>query len=318
VTAGTFARTSILLGAMAAVAGCGRIGLPSLHDAAAQVADSPVDDALAGPPADACAFGPWMVPADQPFGMVNSPQTDWGVEVSRDGLRLVFSSNRPDPAHQDTSYDVYYAERATTADGFGEPVRLSVNSDGADDSDPTLSEDGRELYFARDCIYAATRSPTGGPSEWSTPKRLDALCPASIMVSGPFLSRDGLRLYYGVVDGSTTEVRMATRSPGGSFTQAGVSVGAPELHYIALDDDERTLYGENSSAGGAQLWRATRPSTSEPFPAGALVDELGDGGRFEDGDPSLTSDGRHLVFATTRIGSTSGPSDIVIAERSCP
>jgi hypothetical protein len=28
-----------------------------------------------------------MVTADPPFGRVNSPQTDWGVEISRDGLR---------------------------------------------------------------------------------------------------------------------------------------------------------------------------------------------------------------------------------------
>ena len=204
--AGTYLRTPILLGAMAAVAGCGRIGVPLLRDADTQLVDASVGgavDALAGPAADACAFGPWTVPGSQPFGMVNSPQTDWGVEVSRDGLRLVFSSNRPDPAQQGTNYDVYYAERATTADAFGEPLRLSVNSDARDDSDPTLSNDGQELYFVRpDCIYAATRSATGGPSAWSTPRRLDALCPGSISIGGPFLSLDGQRLYYDVVDGT--------------------------------------------------------------------------------------------------------------------
>ncbi|HSR96333.1 MAG TPA: hypothetical protein VLM79_04640 [Kofleriaceae bacterium] len=146
VIAGTYFRTPILLGAMAAVAGCGRIGMSPLRDADTQAVDGAVDtpvDALAGPAADACLLGDWMVPADQPFSMVNSPQTDWGVEVSRDGLRLVFSSNRPDPAQQGTNYDVYYAERGTTADGF-------------DDGDPSLTSDGRHL------VYATTRT-TGSP-----------------------------------------------------------------------------------------------------------------------------------------------------------
>jgi len=317
VTAGRYPRTPILLGAIA-IAGCGRIGAPPLRDADTRVVDGSLDipvDALAGPPADACTFGAWTVSADQPFGMVNGPQNDWGVEISRDGLRLVFSSNRPDVAHPDAKHDIYFAERSTTSAAFGEPVRLSVSSDGAEDGDPTLSNDGQELYFVRDCIYVATPAPTGGPSAWSTPRRLDALCPGTVRIGGPFLSGDGQRLYYDVFDGTATETRMATRSPSGQFTQPGVSVGAPELHYIALEDDELTLYGENTSTGVTEIWRTTRPSTSAPFPAGAAVEELRDG--FDDGDPSLTSDGRHLVYATTRTRGSPGTSDIVIAERSC-
>jgi hypothetical protein len=310
VTAGRYPWTPIVFGAMAAVAGCGRIGAPSLHDAGAET-----EDALAGPAPDACTLGLWAVAADQPFGLVNSPQTDWGVEISRDGLRLVFASNRPDPAQQGTNYDVYFAERATTAEAFGAPVRLSFNSDSRDDSDPTLSNNGQELYFVRDCIYVTTRSPTGGPNDWSAPRRLDELCPTGVMIGGPFLSKDGLRLYFDVVDGTVTEVRMATRGQGGEFTEPAGSVGAPDLHYIALDDDERTLYGENNSAGITQLWRTTRPSTNDPFPTGTPVAELRDG--FEDGDPSLTSDGRQLVYATTRTSGSPGTSDIVMAERSC-
>jgi hypothetical protein len=78
--------------------------------------------------------------------------------------------------------------------------------------------------------------------------------------------------------------------------------------------------GEDNSMGAAQLWRARRASTSDPFPAGAVIEELGDRGMFDDGDPSLTSDGLHLVYATTRTTGTTGSpgtSDIVIAERSC-
>src|ERR1041384_3726861 len=84
VTAGRYPRTPILLGAIA-IAGCGRIGAPPLRDADTRVVDGSLDipvDALAGPPADACTFGAGTVSAGQPFGMVNGPQNDWGVEIS--------------------------------------------------------------------------------------------------------------------------------------------------------------------------------------------------------------------------------------------
>lgn len=58
------------------------------------VAPDALDDALSSTILDACALGRWTVAPVQPFDDVNSAKSDWGVEISRDGMRVVFSSNR--------------------------------------------------------------------------------------------------------------------------------------------------------------------------------------------------------------------------------
>jgi Tol biopolymer transport system component len=76
--------------------------------------------------------------------------------VRRDGLEVVFSSNRPGAAGQ----DVYVATRASTADPWGTPVNLgpAVNTAGAE-TRASLSRDGMRLYFGRDGeIYSSSRT----------------------------------------------------------------------------------------------------------------------------------------------------------------
>lgn len=310
----------IVLGALAAVVACGRIGFDPVGGTPNTRIDAAID-AVGQPPADTCTLGPWTMPADQPFASVNSADTDWGVEISRDGLRLVFSSNRPDPLQQVRNYDLYMAERRSTADPFDPPVRLSISSDGRDDSDPSLSDDAVELYFvsARNpsiCMYVSSRGSLAAP--WGAPRRLDPLCQAGDL-GGPFLSRDGLRLYYDVSVSGSSQLYMASRTTRTTdFASAGIAIGAPGLRYCALDDGELTAYCENGDLANAQLWQATRASTDAPFSAGQPIQELGDLGMFEDGDPSLTSDGLHLIYASSRPRDASGPSDLFIAERSCP
>ena len=68
-----------------------------------------------------------------------------------------------------------------------------------------------------------------------------------------------------------------------------------------------------STAGSADLWTATRPSVDKPWSApvnvGATVNSINN-----DIHPSLSSDGRTLVFASTRLGG-SGNSDLYTTTR---
>jgi Tol biopolymer transport system component len=79
--------------------------------------------------------------------------------VSRDGLTIVFVSNRTDLPGAVGGFDVYVSTRNSTADPWSAPVNLgpSVNTVEAE-SRPSLSADGRRLYFGRlGDIWVATR-----------------------------------------------------------------------------------------------------------------------------------------------------------------
>lgn len=115
--------------------------------------------------------GTWTLA--QPINALNSASSDARPNVRRDGLEIVFDSNRAG------TYDVYIATRESIADGWSSPKRLTtdVNSDTADETRPSLSRDGTRLYFGSTRanaelggsggdIYVSTRSSTGkGPQK---------------------------------------------------------------------------------------------------------------------------------------------------------
>ena len=65
--------------------------------------------------------------------------------VSIDERVIVFRSDRAGGIGQ---YDLWYATRPSTAQDFGAPVLLPTVNTVDHDSDPMLSADGCELYFA--------------------------------------------------------------------------------------------------------------------------------------------------------------------------
>jgi hypothetical protein len=81
-----------------------------------------------------------------PVVELNAILTEQGPAVRRDGLEIVFASNRPGTMGD---LDLWSATRATTADAWSEPVRLpdSVNSLSLDGGKMSFSFDGRQLYF---------------------------------------------------------------------------------------------------------------------------------------------------------------------------
>ncbi len=85
-------------------------------------------------------FGPAVLVAE-----LSSPSEDNGVTIRRDGLELIFTSNRPGGFGYD---DLWVATRQSTMDPWSEPVNAGpvVNS-WAIDRAPELSFDGTTLYF---------------------------------------------------------------------------------------------------------------------------------------------------------------------------
>ncbi len=98
----------------------------------------------------------------KPIRDVNTDLDDRMPNVRADGLEMVFSSTRPLDANGTTafgSFDVYVSRRASTRKRWSAPINLGehVNGPGSE-TRPTLSWDGRRLYFGRDGdIYSSTR-----------------------------------------------------------------------------------------------------------------------------------------------------------------
>lgn len=88
---------------------------------------------------------------------LNSGSSDFMPNVRKDGLEIVFNSNR---AGGFGGQDVYRSTRASTAEPWSAPVNLgsAVNTAG-NETRSSLSWDGRRLHFGRDGdIFVSTRS----------------------------------------------------------------------------------------------------------------------------------------------------------------
>ena len=93
---------------------------------------------------------------------LNTAYADFMPNVSRDGLEIVFNSNRPGG---EGLQDVYTASRASTNDPWSEPVNVGTNVNTAgNETRSSLSGDGERLHFGRDGeIYVSIRNKvTGG------------------------------------------------------------------------------------------------------------------------------------------------------------
>jgi serine/threonine protein kinase/Tol biopolymer transport system component len=150
---------------------------------------------------------PWGKPEN--LGpIVNSAHKDWGPSISRDGLFLHFSSNRPGGYGL---YDMWVTKRDTKQDPWGEPVNLGpmVNS-LYNDYRPSISNDGLLLLFAslrastnmsRD-LWIAMRATTSEP--WGPPVNLGPTInsPGSPSINSPGFDSDccmsahGFTLYF--------------------------------------------------------------------------------------------------------------------------
>jgi Tol biopolymer transport system component len=98
---------------------------------------------------------------------LNSPAIDIQPNVRKDGLEVVFASNR----RAGTDQDLYRATRDSVDAPFSAPVNLgeAVNTTDASETRPSLSWDGTMLLFGRapgpegsTDVYVSTRQKVTG------------------------------------------------------------------------------------------------------------------------------------------------------------
>ncbi len=81
---------------------------------------------------------------------LSTPGDDRMPNVSADGLKMVFSSDRTDLEGEQGSFDVYVSHRWCTCVPWSQPVNLGPNvNSSAGETRATMSADGERLYFGR-------------------------------------------------------------------------------------------------------------------------------------------------------------------------
>jgi Tol biopolymer transport system component len=273
--------------------------------------------ALAMPP-----FGEWDSPArlDTLPGSspnINSPAVDGCASLSRDGLTLIFNSNRTG------NFDLYVARRSSKSEGFGTPERLPSPVNTASNESCATFAPGNQIVFASDRedsaydLYATKRGPNG----WSAPQNL-----------GPNINRPGWleesAAFY--EDGDHEVMLFSSRLPSGAEGKIYQSVdGGPASlvaggpHSSASDNrpsithDGKTIFWDSDrygTLGGPDLYYATRSATSEPFGPAIHLESLSSGGF--DARPFVSWDGTMLIYSSIRTGNVSAAPDMWFSTRS--
>ena len=195
------------------------------------------------------------------------------------------------------------------------PVPLGeVNSSGFNDKSPFLSFDGLTLYFSRENepagylarLYQATRETPDGL--FGDVREIIPLTDGGGHVSCPWVSADGLRMYYYSTSGLRRWLRMSQRG--------GVDESWPRASYVSelnalgslanptLTEDERVIVFSgldlHGGRGGWDLWMASRPDRDSPFSDVTNLRTLNT--TSWDMHPSITPDGLVLYFGSNRSG----------------
>jgi Tol biopolymer transport system component len=273
------------------VAGCGRIGF--------DVADAPLATGPFGPP--------------QLVDNVNSATADDDPAISGDGLELIFDSERGGAVG-----DLYVSTRPSRSGPWSMPALITeVSSPTFDEDAPCLSYDGLVLTFnsqlsGNSDVWIATRAtPTSawGPpvlmTDLSSPQVDERFCMSDNNLVGVLTTeRAGTRQLFEARRESDT----ATWGTPTQLTELSASTYNGEG---MLDPTGTLIVFASNRSGSSDLWMATRASVDEPFATPVPLDELNTSA--DEWDPTVTADGRIIVFAR---GPRNGIGrDLFIAER---
>ena len=263
---------------------------------------------------------------------INTTANEQGPSLSNDGLSLYFGSDR---AGGSGGFDLWVAKRDCEDCPWQTPANLGTAlNTAAAETGPGLSVDGHLLFFRSTRpggqglgdIYVSRRADPKDDFSWGPPVAL-----------GPDVNtaaeEAGAEYLQSAEDGSAN-LYFNRAPPGGTadlyyvaVTRDGETLGAAsliaELSHPTSTDQGPTLRGDGreilffstrpGGVGGADLWTSTRRSIHDPWdPPVNLGSPLNSPASEQ--QPSLSNDGRTLVFASSRLGGFGG-TDIWISTR---
>ena len=212
---------------------------------------------------------------------------------------------------------------------FGQPNNLGTPVNTVyDECAPYVSADGLSLYFSEylnnapsghggSDIWLSTRESADDP--WGTPENLGPPINTSSEDSMPYLSADGLALYFGsdrpdgsggwdlwVAKRATTDANWATATVenlGPNINSAyddGLPTISPDGLYLYFSDWLNPRPGPDG-LGNGDIWVSTRETVSDPWQPAENLGAPVNSSSYEL-SPSISSDGRVLFFQSRRAG----------------
>jgi len=262
---------------------------------------------------------------------INTAFNEQGPNLSNDGLTLYFGSDRPGGSG---GFDIWVARRDCTACPWQTPVNVGpVVNTVASETGPGLSIDGHLLFFTSNRaggqglndLYLSHRADPKDDFSWRPPVGLGPdVNTAAAEAGAEYLQNAEAgagNLYFNrAPPGGTADLFYAPLSRDGATR--GPAVLIPELSDPSATDQGATLRTDGreifffstraGGVGGADLWTSTRRSVHDTWSTPVNVAALNS--PLAEQQPSLSSDGRTLVFASSRSGSFGG-TDIYISTR---
>jgi hypothetical protein len=284
------------------------------------------------PSAHAQQYSAWSTPINL-GATINSNASDQGPSISKDGLSLYFTSNRPGGIG---GFDMYVSQRTSVDETFGPPLNLgpAVNTT-FDEGNQSFSRDGHYLFFQSRRpgglggvdLWVAYREHTHDDFDWQTPVNLGATVNSTADDNGPSYfenEEDGApQLYFGSTRAGGlggADIYRSEQLPDGSFGPAILVVelsttaneNRPSIKHNGLE-----IFFQSNRTGslgtGGDLWVATRESTldgwSTPVNLGTTVNTA-----LVEQNPNLSSDGKTLFFSSDRAGGFGG-LDLYVSTR---
>jgi Tol biopolymer transport system component len=283
--------------------------LPSLVAAACVLGVAATSLSSAAP-----VYTDWSAPVN--LGpVVNSALAETGPALSPDGLSLYLNRQ------VGGTLDIFVSQRATLTSDWGAPVNLgpTVNTTSPDfvtsftpDGHWMILASGRPGGFGGADLYQSYRADIHDDFAWQTPTNLGANINTSASENGNGIFDNGTvaQLFFAsdrLGPAGSGDIYTSTRQPDGSWGPVSLvpelsSPGTDNRPNLRADGLEIFFYSDRAgSLGGSDIWTSTRTDVtaawSTPVNLGATVNSTAG-----DTTPSLSADGRTLIFASGRPG----------------
>lgn len=212
----------------------------------------------------------------EPF---NIQDNEGGATLTADNNTLYYTVCKYDNARHYLNCDIYYSERVN---GDWSPIKSvsdKINLPYSWESQPSISADGKTLYFVSDRqggyggydIYRSIKNDNG---EWGTPINLGPMINSPGNEKSPFIHPDGKTLYFssdGWLGLGGYDIFYSRRNDNGTWSRPvnlGYPINSPddEVGFFVSTDGSKGFFASNKYAGKGgwdlysfDLYEAARP-----------------------------------------------------------